>query len=32
MEQAQFAHSPLGKDFEKQTKATPDQGKNELKL
>ena len=31
IEQAQFAYSPLGKAFEKQTKAIEDQGKKQIK-
>ena len=31
MEQAKFAYSPLGKAFEKQTKAIKDQGENQIK-
>ena len=30
IEQAEFAYSPLGKDFEKQTKTIEDQGKNKI--
>ena len=32
IEQAKFTYSPSGKAFEKQTKATEDQGRNKLKL
>ena len=32
IEQAKFSYSPLGKAFEKQTKAIGDQGKNKLML
>ena len=32
IEQAKFTYSPLGKAFEKQTKAIEDQGKNKLML
>ena len=31
IEQAQFAYSPLGKAFEKQTKTIEDQGKKQIK-
>ena len=32
IQQAKFTYSPLGKAFEKQIKATEDQGKNKLML
>ena len=31
IEQVQFAYSPLGKAFEKQTKTIEDQGKKQIK-
>ena len=32
IQEAKFTYYPLGKDFEKQTKAIEDQGKNKLML